>query len=34
MATVSKKQCTGAGCPTMLGNLEDILCDVIFDIRI
>ena len=34
MATVPKKLCMVAGCPTMLENLEDILYDFIFDMRI
>ena len=31
---VSKKRCTGAGRPSMLGNLEEMLYDVVVDMRI
>ena len=31
---VSKKRCSGAGCPTMLGTLEDLIYDKIVEMRI
>ena len=34
MAIIPKKRCTVAGRPTMLGNLEDFLYNVIVDMRI
>ena len=31
---VSKTQCTGAGCPSMLGHLEEMLYDIVVDMHI